>query len=84
MTESRCGKLSDRQCLFLQISAAEETKDPGPVRLMSASDWRTARSLVRAGLGEIEQPAGEQARFTTNQEGSDIVYPRRSNRSGRG
>lgn len=80
MTELQRGKLSDRQRLFLQISAADETKDPGPVRLMSASDWRTARSLVRAGLGEIEQAAGEQARFTASVAGADIVYPGRDNR----
>lgn len=80
MTEPRRAKLSERQRVFLQISAYGEAREPGPVRLMSAADWRTARSLVRAELGAIEKEAGEQARFIANATGATIVYSGRDAR----
>jgi hypothetical protein len=62
---------------FLKIAAAHFHVEPGSVRLMSAADWRTARSLVKADLGTIEQGAGEQARFVTNAAGAVLAYPER-------
>lgn len=62
---------------FLKIAAAHFHVEPGSVRLMSAADWRTARSLVKADLGVIEQEGREQARFVANAAGAVMAYPDR-------
>jgi hypothetical protein len=77
VTDARVPPLSERQQLFLTISVYNEDSEPGAVRLMSSSDWRTARSLVKRELGRIEHDAGEQGKFIANDVGAQVVHPGR-------
>jgi hypothetical protein len=73
MSEEQVRPLSDRQQTFLQISACKPDDDPSPVRIMSASDWRIARSLVAVDLGRIEHVVGERGRFIAIT--PELAYP---------
>jgi hypothetical protein len=77
VTEARVPPLSERQHLFLKISAYHEDSEPGGVRLMLSSDWRTARSLVKRELGRIEHDTGGRGKFIANDAGAQVVHPGR-------
>jgi hypothetical protein len=83
MSEGQLRRLSERQQIFLQISARDPDVHPGPVRLMSASDWRTARSLVARGFGRIDHVPGKQGQFIASDAGASVAYPEREPRRSR-
>jgi len=73
-------KLSDHQLLMLRASRFDPLDGNGlGVQLMSARNWRTARSLEKRGLGWIQggHPNGSElpGMFFANHEGTAITHP---------
>lgn len=73
-------KLSQSQLLMLRVSGRdEETSCGGGVRLMSGRNWHTAYSLVRRGLGRIEDNRrtgkNDASYFFASEAGVAIIYP---------
>lgn len=81
MTETPA--LTDRQKIILHCSGFDRRDGNGfGVHLIGASDWRTARSLVKRGLGWIEggycQGSNLPGLFFANHEGTALAYPEES------
>mgnify|MGYP001758579162 CR=1 FL=1 len=73
-------KLSDHQLLMLRASRFDPLDGNGlGVQLMSARNWRTARSLEKRGLGWIQggHPNGSElpGMFFANHGGTAITHP---------